>query len=120
MGSALVGSFRLLAACDVEVVRRTESGADRFGAPTYETETEQVSGVLPQPGGTSDVGAERPEGVRVDMTFHFPKGYGKSLKGCEVVYGGRSYRVVGDPQPYVEENTPGPWDLTVETEAVDG
>ena len=119
MASGLL-SFQALAACDVEVVRRVRTGTDRFGAPVYENETETVAGVLPQPGGTSDLGAERPEGVRVDMTFHFPKGYGRSLKGCAVVYGGRAYRVIGDPQPYVEANTPGPWDLAVETEAVDG
>lgn len=119
MASRLL-SLQALAARDVEVVRRVRAGSDRFGAPVYDGEPETVPNVLPQPGGTSDVGEGRPEGVRVDMTFHFPKGYGKSLKGCLVLYGGRSYRVVGDPQPYVEEDTPGPWGLTVETEAVDG
>lgn len=105
----------------VTVLRREPDGMDAHGNHTHgEWHREEVAGVLPEPVSTADLGAERPEGERVDMRFHFPKGYGKSLEGCSVSYAGRTYRVVGDPQPYVEELTPGPWNLTVEAEAVDG
>lgn len=119
--------MQLIRGTSVEVTRRVPSGTDRFGAETYETQTETVDNVLPQPGSTSsstgstdDLGEERPNGVSVDMAFHFPKGYGRSLRGCVISYDGRDYRVIGDPQPLVEANTPGPWNLTVGTEAVDG
>lgn len=112
--------MRLISGVEVAVTRRVPAGADRYNAPIYEKEFETVSNVLPQPGATSDLDASRPEGVRVAMTFHFPKGYGKSLKGCAVSYAGREYRVIGDPQPYLGANAPGEWDMPVECEAVDG
>lgn len=112
--------MQLIRGVSVEVTRRVPTGTDRFGAETFETETEAVGNVLPDPDTTGDVGAERPDGVTVDMRFHFPKGYGRSLRGCVVSYDGRAYRVIGDPQPYVEADTPGPWNLTVDAEAVDG
>lgn len=104
----------------VTVTRPVLVGTDRLGSPVTEPEAEEVGGVLPQPGSTSDLDASRPEGARANMTFHFPKGYGHPLKGCSVSYGGREYRVIGDPQPYNEPDTPGPFSLTVETERVDG
>lgn len=110
----------LLTSTTVTVLRQVENGTDPFGAPVTETEQETVAGVLPQPGSTSDLEASRLEGARVDMTFHFPRGYGKPLKGCSVIYDGKTYRVIGDPQPYVSEITPGAFSLTVETERVDG
>ena len=112
--------MRLISGVRVTVARRVEAGTDRYGATVYREEREDVDGVLPQPGSTDDLEASRPEGARIDMTFHWPRGYGKSLKGCSVEYGGRSWRVVGDPQPYLGANTPGEWDMAVGCEAVDG
>lgn len=89
-----------------------------WDSPRAERESRAVSGVLPQPGGSSDLEAARPDGVRVAMTFHWPKADRASLKGCRIEYGGREYRVIGDPQPYAF--APGPFDRAVETEAVDG
>lgn len=105
---------------EVTVIRRVQTGTDNYNAPVYETKEEPVPGVLPQPGSVADLEDERPDGSVVSMTFHFPKGYGKSLRGCSIAYDGNVYRVIGDPQPYVEENTPGEWDMPVETERVDG
>lgn len=112
--------MRLIKGTSVTVSRRERTGTDRYNSPVYETVEERVDGVLPQPGGSSDLDASRPEGVRVAMTFHFPKSYAKSLKGCAVAYAGREYRVIGDPQPFLGADTPGEWDRAVECEAVDG
>lgn len=114
--------FGLLPATSVTVLRPTETGEfDPFGAPVAgEPEAEVVSGALVTPGATSDLDASRPEGTRVAYTVHFPKGYGKPLKGCLVVVGGKAYRVIGDPMPYMADGTPGPWDMASEVEAVDG
>ena len=46
-----------------------------------------------------------------------------SLRGCEIVFGdawsGR-YRVIGDPAPYIEANTPGDWWMPVQVVRCDG
>lgn len=111
---------------EVEVlrpVRATDAHGNAAPGP-WEVEA-TVPNVLPQPGAasdgaTADLAESRPDGSRVDMTFHFPKGYGRSLKGRRIRFAGREFRVVGDPQPYAEENTPCEWNLAVATEAVDG
>lgn len=105
----------------VTVMRRERVGSDRFGAPEWGAwEREEVPGVLAQVGGTDDLGADRPEGRRVDMTFHFPAAYEASLKGCRIGYRGRVYEVEGDPQPYAAANCPPPWNRAAEAVSVDG
>ena len=117
---ARIPDLGLLSSATVTVTRYEETGTDPFGAPVTEAVAEEVADVLPQPGGTTDLDASRPEGVQVDMTFHFPRGYGKGLKGCDIAYAGETYRVVGDPQPTMPELTPGPFGLTAEAVRVDG
>lgn len=102
----------------VEVLRRSQVGADGMGEPTYGPWKSESVRVLAAPSKTSDSDALRPLGGRTAFTLHFPKTYQKSLKGCLVVLRGRTLRVVGDPQPYV--NAPGPYDRPVEAEAVYG
>ena len=112
----------LLPKTTVTVLRPNPTGAtDPFGAPVEgEPVEEEVNGVLVAPGATADLDPSRPEGVRVAYTVHFPKGYGKSLRGCSVLIGGKTYRVIGDPKPYMADGTPGPWAMAAEVEAVDG
>lgn len=80
----------------------------------------QVANVLIAPGATSDLEAGRPEGVRVDYTVHFPKTFTGSLNDCLVEFDGNRYRVIGDPKPYMDENTPTPWHMPCEVVKVDG
>ena len=114
--------FGLLPKTSVTVLRPNPTGAtDPFGAPVEgEPVEEAVDGVLVTPGATADLDASRPDGVRVAYTVHFPKEYGKSLRGCSVVIAGKPYRVIGDPKPYMADGTPGPWAMAAEVEAVDG
>ena len=112
----------------VVVLRPAEGEPDAMGEPARTWEREVVEGVLAAPGssvssatgGTADLAASRPDGAKVDMTFHFPRGYGRGLRGCRVEHGGAEYRVVGDPKPYMEGNTPGRWSLAAECEACHG
>lgn len=114
--------FGLLPKTSITVLRSNPTGAtDPFGAPVDGDPIEEiVDGALVTPGATADLEASRPDGVRVAYTVHFPKRYGKSLRGCSVVIGGKSYRVIGDPKPYMDDGAPGSWDMPVEVEAVDG
>lgn len=110
----------LISSESVEVIQRVEVGTDRYGAVIYEDEVNGVSNVIPQPGATENLDETRPEGVTADMTFHFPKTYTESLKGARIRYREREYSVIGDPQPYLDANTPGDWNRAVETEVCDG
>lgn len=82
-----------------------------------------VDNVLIQPGATADLEASRPAGITVDLTLHFPKSFTGDLRGCNVELTGRwagVYSVVGEPQPYMPENTPTSWNYTVEVVRADG
>ena len=108
----------------VTVSTPNEAGTDRYGEPIYGTPTQAtVDNVLVDPVGTSDLEAARVEGDRVDLTLHFPKTWTASLRGCTVTlpapWAG-TYRVVGDPKPYMDANTPTPWHMPVGVVAVDG
>lgn len=110
----------------VTVLRPGEPTRDRFGndVPGKPVE-EPVEGVLVAPGPTSEMEASRPEGVSVAYTLHFPKTYTASLEGCSVALpepwaNEDGYRVIGDPRPYMDANTPGRWNRPVEVEAAHG
>ncbi len=102
-------------------VRNVSKAYDELGEPVGETATETtVANVVVAPGATSDLDSTRPEGVRVAYTLCFPKGADVSLKGATVTVRGTDYEVVGDPQRYTEDNTPGDWNLTCEVTRADG
>lgn len=109
---------------DVTVVRPHVEGTDRFNNRVYGmTGGESVGNVLVSPGPTSDLEAARPEGVTVDFTLHFPKGYASSLEGCDVVLPAPwscTCHVVGNPTPYIDVDTPTPWHMPVEVEVAHG
>lgn len=116
----MLSCLNLIPGDSVTVLRPVQDGTDSLGCPIFDAEEEAVGCVLFTPGATADLDASRPEGARVDATFHFPAGYGQRLKGCSIRYRGRVFRVIGDPVPYMEENCPGPYGLAVETEEVHG
>lgn len=106
----------------VVVERETETGRDAGNNPITEWVPETVTNVLVAPGPRSDVvGQIRPEGVEIRWNLHFPKGYPATLRGARIsVRGGSPLMVVGDPQHYAEELTPGDWSMPVEIGRVDG
>lgn len=114
----------MIRGAEVTVLRPGAPTRDRFGNDVPgEAVHETVSGVVIAPGATADMEASRPEGVTVAYTLHFPKTYTATLEGCSVTlpapWGG-TYRVIGDPRPYMDVNTPGKWDRPVEVEAAHG
>lgn len=109
----------------VSVTVKTPSygASDRFGNAIVTYSSETVANVLVAPGATNDLEASRPEGVTVAYTLHFPKTFTGSLEGCIVTlpapWAG-DYRVVGNPKPYIDANTPTEWHTPVEVEAAHG
>ena len=65
----------------------------------------------------------RQHGVSCDLLLHFPKKYHGSLRGCMVALPepwSATYEVLGDPQPYDPELTPGEHDRKVQVRRVAG
>lgn len=106
----------------VVVEREISPGFDALGDPLPGVWTpETVDNVLVAPGASADLDASRPDGVEVKWNLHFPKGYQATLRGARVIVRGQEpYFVVGDPQHYTAENTPGPWSMPVEVGDVRG
>lgn len=99
----------------------SEGEADPFGAAEKVATDEEVQNVLVQVGASADVAeSNRPEGVLVKFTLHFPKTYNKGLRGALVCVRGEWLEVVGDPAWHTPENCPTQWNYTVEVSAVNG
>lgn len=108
----------------VQVLLRNRDSRDGFGNCVEDYQgAADVPGVLIAPGRCEDLDASRPEGVKVALTLHFPKGYDADLRGAKVVLDGEfagTYRIIGDPKPYQTELCPLRWNRPAEVEAVDG
>lgn len=82
---------------------------------------EAVQNVIVAPTNSDDSPeSTRPYATEATMTFHFPKTYTASLRGCRIAYDGHTYEVDGDPQPYMDALTPGPRNRPVQAKAVLG
>lgn len=116
----------MISGVSVTVLRPGEPTTDRLGNQvTGEPTAETVDGVLVASPTVDDMEAARANGVTLAYTLHFPKPYAESLRGCTIVLpepwaNGEGYRVVGDPRPYMDANTPTRWHMPVNVEAADG
>ena len=100
---------------------RNSVSNDEFGNERAEYGREQtLSNVLVAPSSSQDLGAERPDGDTTVMTFHFPKTYIGSLRGCLIRWKGLWWEVIGDPRPYSKDLTPGVWNRPVQARLVEG
>lgn len=107
----------------VTVNAPSSTTTDRFGNPVITYTASTVDNVLVAPGTTSDLDASRPAGVQVAYSLHFPKSFTGSLEGCEITLPAPwtgTYRVIGAPGQYIEENTPTAWHMPVEVEFAHG
>lgn len=97
----------------VQVLRFVDVGTDDMGEPVQEWQSETVEDVLFAPSSTENLDVERPNGDEVVVTFHFPKTYTSSLRGCRIVYAGETFAVQGDPKGYMIDNCPTRWNRPV-------
>lgn len=111
--------FSLIMPEPVTVIRPTV-GRDDLGEPTFGDPVLETVPCVVQPGATADLDATRPNGASVSYTLHFPKTYEGELRGCSVEVRGREYAIIGDPQRYMLENTPGAYNMAVEVGRTDG
>lgn len=105
----------------ITLKRRYAGAVDEFGNERVEyRQAFSVNNVLVAPSSSQDLGPERPDGDATVMTFHFPKTYIGSLKGCLIGWKGAWWEVIGDPQPYARDSTPGVWNRPVQARLVKG
>ncbi len=94
----------------ISVLRPSTNSQDPFGAPVVEYSEESVDNVVIHPADPSDyTDTNRPEGAIIQWVLHFPKTYTESLRECKVVVRGGTYDIEGDPMPFMDVNTPTPW-----------
>lgn len=86
-----------------------------------EWEPRQVENVLVAPAATTDLaGNQRVLGDRSALELHFPKTFRDSLRNCRVELFGQIWQISGDPVPFMDVNTPTPWNRPVTAELVEG
>lgn len=101
---------------------RSPTPTDRLGNEVVGyADAVAVPGCLWAPGRPADIGSERPDGVAVSATAHFPQGWSGSLRGALVSLDGKEWlRVVGDPVAYPTGAVRGPWGTYVLLSRGDG
>ena len=106
----------------VTLFAQVKGAEDSYGVPSVEWRAQSVvENVLVAPSGTADLEpGMHADGDSVTLTLHFPKTYTGSLRSCRVAVRGVMYDVVGDPQPYIDQNVPGAWNRPVTVRLVEG
>lgn len=106
----------------VTLFAQVKGSEDSYGVPSIEYRAQRtIENVLVAPSGTADLEpGMRPDGDSVTLTLHFPKTYTGSLRSARVDVRGVMYEVVGDPQPYTDQNIPGPWNRPATVRLVEG
>ena len=105
----------------VVVFDQIEVGRDELNAVVHSESPVPVEGVLVAPGAAQNIpDVNRTDGAVVSFTLYFPKDYEGDLYAKRVEVRGKSYRVLGYPQRYAPEDTPGRWNMVVEVEATNG
>lgn len=104
------------------VRQRLEGARDRLGNEVVRHgDPVGVDGCLWAPGTPEGLPVERPEGVRLVATAHFPRGHGLRLRGAKVSLDGELWLdVVGDPMPYPDAACRGPWSTFAPLRRSDG
>lgn len=106
----------------VQISRPTIAYTDAYGEANMEWRlAETVENVLVAPGNTADLEpGMHPDGDTTLLALHFPKVFTEDLRGTRVFVRGQTWEVVGDPQPYTDQNVPGAWNRPVTVRLVEG
>lgn len=101
----------------VTLYERKQTGLDGFNVPIYTETPVEVENVLVCPVSASDVtDTSGMEGSHAVYELCLPKGDAHSWENCRVDFWGRSWRVFGPPQEYIEALVPLDWNRKVKVE----
>lgn len=101
----------------VQVVVKTQTGTDPFGAPIYEESLEDVKDVLVGQPTTDDVTSTLElTGKKIAYVLGIPKGDAHIWTDTDVIIWGERFRTIGFPQTGIQENIPLRWGQNVKVE----
>ena len=101
----------------VQLVVKTQTGTDPFGAPIYSEELVDINDVLVgQPSSDDLVTTLDLTGKRIAYVLGIPKGDTHIWEDTEVVIWGERYRTIGYPETGIQANIPLRWGKNVKVE----
>lgn len=101
----------------VQLVVKTETGTDPFGAPIYSEELVDINDVLVgQPSSEDVLSTLELTGKRIAYTLGIPKGDTHNWENTDVIIWGERFRTIGIPQTGIQANIPLRWGSNVQVE----
>ena len=101
----------------VQLVVKTQSGTDAFGAPVYTEELVSVADVLVGSPTSDDVtNTLNLYGKKIEYVLGIPKGDTHDWIDAEVVIWGERFKTIGYPTTGEQENIPLRWGQNVKVE----
>lgn len=101
----------------VNLVVKTETGTDEFGAPTYSEELVPVDDCLVgQPSSDDVTNTLALYGKKIEYTIGIPKGDEHDWTDAEVEMMGARFRTVGYPETGIQANIPLRWGQNIKVE----
>lgn len=101
----------------VQLVVKTQTGADPIGVPEYTEELVNVDDCLVGQPTTDDVNNTISlYGKKIEYVIGIPKGDTHNWVDAEVIIWGERFRTIGYPQTGIQENIPLRWGQNVRVE----
>lgn len=101
----------------VQLVVKTQTGTDSFGAPVYSEELVDINDVLVgQPSSSDLVTTLELTGKRIAYTLGIPKGDDHVWEDTDVIIWGERFRTIGLPMTGIQENIPLRWGKNIQVE----
>ena len=101
----------------VQLVVKTQTSTDPFGAPIYSEELVSVNDVLVGSPSSEDVISTLDlTGKRIAFVLGIPKGDTHIWEDTDVIIWGERYRTIGYPETGIQDNIPLRWGQNVKVE----
>lgn len=101
----------------VQLVVKTQTGIDPFGAPIFEEKLENIKDVLVgQPSSDDIVSTHELYGKVIAYVLGIPKGDTHNWEDTDVIIWGDRYHTIGYEQTGIQENIPLRWGKNIKVE----
>ncbi len=101
----------------IQIVVKTQTGTDPFGAPIYSETEQDVNDVLVGQPTTEDYATTlQLTGKHIAYVLGIPKGDTHDWVNTDVIIWGERFRTIGLPQTGIQDNIPLQWGQNVKVE----
>ena len=101
----------------IQIVVKTQTGTDPFGAPVYSETEQDVNDVLVGQPTTEDYATTlQLTGKHIAYVLGIPKGDTHDWVNTDVIIWGERFRTIGLPQTGIQDNIPLQWGQNVKVE----